>query len=613
MAGFFGALKHEGKDWNEEEEVQFRNSFEGLTYYSKSTTSIFRDEHMRFGILDNLGSDCQPFIFGGNRYALIVNGTIYNGKQLREMLEYKNYLFETNSVEEVIANLFLAYGVDSFRDLRGMFAIIIWDNEEKLLYGVRDFFGIKPFYYSDQADFLFSSEKQPILTYVADLPLHEQALVDYFSFQYVPTPMTLTEGISSLEPGHYFMKKKDKPLEKHRYFHATLKPVYGNENLIISRIQEVMVESVSVHLPSGVPAGVLLSGGIDSSFLVGIAKQINPSIKTISVGFEDEDYSELPIAQQTAAELGVENIAYTISPREYIEALPSIIKFLEEPLADPACVPLYIAAREARKHVEVVLSGEGADEFFGGYNIYREFESLRFFNYVPSSVQRMLHWLAEKLPDGMVGKSFLQRGTTPLQERYIGNAKIFEEKEKACLLLPSQKSQSYRHITDELFSLVKGQHPTHQMQYIDIHTWLPGDILLKADRMMKANLLELRTPFLDKEVFEVARRIPVDYKITDGTTKAIFRKAAQEFVPPHVVNRRKLGFPVPIRKWLQEELVEWAKDVIRESQTEYILNKSYVLSLLEEHVNHKRDHSRKLWAVLIFMLWHKEFIEKTGK
>lgn len=606
MVGFFGVLKLEENGRNVE---QGGNAFDNT---KNDALNVFENEHIQLGILGYLDQVDQPLIFGNNRYVLIWNGKIYNGKQLRQLLENRNYTFATTSDEEVIATLFLEYGVGSFREIRGMFSMIIWDKEEKILYGARDPFGIKPLYYYDQESFLFSSEKQPITTYIGKLPLHEQALADYLSFQYVPPSVTLAEGILSLAPGHYFIKKMDKPVEKHRYFHATLKPVYGNENMIINRIQEALIDSVKVHLPAEVPSGVFLSGGIDSSLLASIARQIQPEIKTVSVGFEEEDYSELSIAQQTAEVLGVENISYTITPQEYIDVLPTVIKLLEEPLADPACVPLYVAAREASNYVKVVLSGEGADELFGGYNIYREFESLKLFNYIPNPLQRIIHWLSNKLPDGMVGKSFLQRGTTPLNQRYIGNAKIFEEKEKELILISNRSPrQSYLHITEELFAHVEGQHPTQQMQYIDIHTWLPGDILVKAERMTAAHLLDLRTPFLDKEVFEVARKIPVECKITDKTTKAILRKAATEFVPPHVVHRRKLGFPVPIRKWLREELVEWAKQIIHDSQTEDYLNKSYVKHLLEEHVTHKRDHARKIWTVLVFMLWQKIYIEDT--
>ncbi|WP_339212863.1 asparagine synthase (glutamine-hydrolyzing) [Ornithinibacillus sp. FSL M8-0202] len=552
----------------------------------------------------------RPFIFDNERYGLVFDGTIYNKGDLRKKLEKKGYKFNLDTTEEVLSNLFLECGVKRFQLLRGTFAIVIWDYQEKILYAARDPFGIKPLYMMEtEEEVLFSTEIQAITRLGKDLTFHYQALQHYFSFQYIPPPLTLKKEITSLKPGHYLIKKAYQPLETYAYFKAAFHPVNGNENQIINRIQEILVDSVKVHIQEEKSLGALLSGGIDSSLLVGIAKQFNPSIKTFTVGFDVEGYSEIPIAQQTADELGVENISYLISPAEFVASLPTIIHQLEEPLADPSCVPLYFAAKKASNHTKIVLSGEGADELFGGYNIYHEFHSLNVFQYLPDTVRKWLRTLSRIVPEGIIGRSFLERGTTPLHERYIGNAKIFEEDEKRRFMKTYDELITYKHMTADLFAMVKEAHPAHQMQYVDMHTWLPGDILRKADRMTKAHSIELRTPFLDKEVFDVASKIPVAYKITNKQTKAILRKAAIGFIPEHVTNRKKLGFPVPLKSWLRNELYDWATEIIQESNTDHILDKTYCMKLLKSHYKGYNNNARKLWTILVFMMWHQLFME----
>ncbi|MFD2043647.1 asparagine synthase (glutamine-hydrolyzing) [Ornithinibacillus salinisoli] len=614
MCGFLGALLNEGCTFSRERLQDFQYASNLLKHRGPDEEGFFQDPHIvtafhRLCIIDEQGGS-QPFFFGENRYILLFNGEIYNYVSLRNSLKDKGYQFITNSDTEVVSTLFLEKGVQSFNELRGMYSIVIWDTEEKILYGARDPFGIKPLYYREKEDeFIFASENKSILAFHDHPTVNEESLQHYTSFQYVPEPLTITNESAKLEPGHYFMKRLNQPMKKYRYFHASFHPINGNENQMINRIQEVLFDSVKMHLQSDFPVGAFLSGGIDSTLIVAIAKRFDPTIKTISVGFEMEGFSEIPIAKQTAEELGVDNMHYLITPQEYVEVLPKILWHMDDPLADPSCVPLYFAAREARKYMKVVLSGEGADELFGGYNIYREFESLKFFHYIPKSLHAFINRLAKVLPEGIVGKSFLERGTTPLEHRYIGNAKMFEEFEKEQFLKHYQSNRTYQSWTSGLYRNCSEDHPAQKMQYIDLNTWLPGDILLKADKMTMANSLELRTPFLDKEVFQVARNIPVTCKYTNGTTKAILRKAAKGIVPDHVVDRRKLGFPVPIKSWLRNELYEWAVNLMKESETDYLIDKSYVQDLLHQHVQNRADHSRKIWTVLMFMLWHQLFVE----
>jgi asparagine synthase (glutamine-hydrolysing) len=378
-----------------------------------------------------------------------------------------------------------------------------------------------------------------------------------------------------------------------------------------NEIRSVMRDSVKVHMRSDVPVGAFLSGGIDSSTIVALASELHPALKTFTVGFEREGFSEIDVAVQTAAALNVENIHYLVKPDEFMRELPKIIWHMDDPVADPAAVPLYFVAREAAKHVTVVLSGEGADELFGGYNIYHEPHSLRHLSSMPKGLTKGLAAIANVLPEGIKGKSFLERGSMTIEERYIGNAKMFSETEKSKLLTDYRSAYNYKNVTKPLYEQAAGFHDVHKMQYIDLHTWMRGDILVKADKMTMAHSLELRVPFLDKEVFKVASTLNPDLTVTNGTTKFALRESMKGIVPESVLYRRKLGFPVPIRHWLKNEMYGWAKQLILASDTEHYLNKDVVLNLLDSHRAGRGDYSRKIWTVLMFMLWHQINIEKV--
>lgn len=617
MCGFIGLIRNQPSKMNEEELETFQRQNNYITHRGPDDEGFYHDENISLGFrrlsIIDIESGQQPLSYENERYWIVFNGEIYNYVELREDLENQGFEFTTESDTEVITALFHHKREQAFSDLRGMFSILVWDKQEQTLYGARDPFGIKPlFYTTDDNGTYFASEKKSLTLVKDSEQVDIEALHHYLSFQFVPEPWTMTEDIKKVSPGHYFIQKPGEELTFERYWHATFQPKLMEKNSWIEQIQHAMYDSVSKHMRSDVPVGSFLSGGIDSSLIVAMAKEYNPGIQTFSVGFEREGYSEVDVAKETADKLGVENISYTITPQEYIEKLPKIMYHMDDPLADPACVPLYFVAREARKHVTVVLSGEGADELFGGYNIYREPESLKVFQSIPEPAKHLLGRVAEILPEGVKGKSFLERGTTPLKDRYIGNAKMFEEAEKQ-KLIRNYRNFHYQQVTESLYQTAGKYDLVNQMQYVDIHTWMRGDILLKADKMTMANSLELRVPFLDKEVFDVARSIPVDMKIANGTTKSILRESSRGIVPDHVLDRKKLGFPVPIRHWLKDELYDWAKMLIHESETDQYLNKGYILDLLEAHCQGKGDYSRKIWTVLMFMLWHQIFVERRDR
>jgi asparagine synthase (glutamine-hydrolysing) len=615
MCGFIGCVHDKSQVFSDGQKQQFENMNNVITHRGPDDDGYFYDSHVQFGFrrlsIIDIESGHQPLHFENERYWIIFNGEIYNYVELREELLAEGITFATSSDTEVIIALYSHLKEKAVEKLRGMFAFVIWDKVEKTLYGARDPFGIKPFFYFDDGEkTFFASEKKSILLALQNDVLNYDSLQYYLTYQFVPEPYTMSEGISKLEPGHYFTKKIGSEMEIKRYWKAHFHPVRKSESDFVKEIRDVLFDSVKIHMRSDVPVGSFLSGGIDSSIIASIAKEFHPAIKTFSVGFDHNGFSEIDVAKETADKLGVENISYIITPEEYMNEVPKIMWHMDDPLADPACVPLYFVAREARKHVTVVLSGEGADELFGGYNIYREPQSLDVFNKIPQVGKAFLRFLAKMMPEGMRGKSFIERGLTPLEERYIGNAKMFSELEKSDLLNTYNKGLDFTNITKPLYKESEGYDPVDRMQYIDIHTWMRGDILLKADKMTMAHSLELRVPFLDKAVFEIASKIPTSLKTANGTTKYVLRKAAEGIVPEHVLNRKKLGFPVPIRHWLKAEMNEWAKTIIRESDTDYLLNKTYVLQLLEDHCQGKADNSRKIWTVLMFMVWHQVYVEK---
>lgn len=618
MCGFVGCIH--GSDLNDHDldyEKKIKEMNKLIVHRGPDDEGFFFDDHISFGFrrlsIIDVEKGHQPLSYENERYWIVFNGEVYNYIELRDELIADGLTFETDSDTEVIIATYAKYKEKTAERLRGMFGFVIWDKVEKSVYGARDHFGIKPFHYAEEdGNIYFASEKKSIYEILKKKEINPVALQNYLTFQFVPDPETLTENIHRLPPGHYFTKPLNGEMEITRYWEATFAPIQKSEDEFAKAIKDVLYDSVEKHMRSDVTVGSFLSGGVDSSIIVAIAREFNPKIKTISVGFEREGYSEIDVAKETADRLNVENISEIITAQQFMDEFPRFVWHMDDPLADPAAVPQFFLAEIARKHVKVALSGEGADEVFGGYTIYNEPNSLKRIDSLPSGLKKGLNQLAKIMPEGMRGKSFIQRGTTPMEQRYVGNAKIFEEAEKKKLMVNYLAGHPYQNVTKPFYDLSKGYDPIDRMQYIDIHTWLNGDLLLNADRTTMAASLELRTPFLDKEVFKVARELPSDIRIANGTTKYILRKAAESFVPDNVLYRKKLGFPVPIRHWLKDEMNSWVKGIIADSQTDHLINKSYVLGLLEDHCAGKLDNSRKIWTVITFMVWHKLYVE-TGE
>ncbi|AKE39549.1 asparagine synthase (glutamine-hydrolyzing) [Corynebacterium camporealensis] len=576
----------------------------------------------RLSIID-LEHSHQPLRWGPKenpeRYAMTFNGEIYNYIELREELQAAGYEFNTEGDGEPIVVGYHHWGKDVVEHLRGMFGIVIWDTETRTMFAARDQFGIKPLYYATtEAGTVFASEMKCILEMAdaigLDLSLDKRTIEHYVDLQYVPEPESLHANIRRVESGCTVTLKPGGEVKSDRYFRPTFPAQSvpkGEEQQLFDRIAAALEDSVEKHMRADVTVGSFLSGGIDSTAIAALAKRHNPNLLTFTTGFEREGYSEVDVAAESAAAIGVEHIVKVVSPEEYADAVPKIMWYLDNPVADPSLVPLYFVAQEARKHVKVVLSGEGADELFGGYTIYKEPLSLAPFEKIPSPLRQGLGKLSRVLPDGMKGKSLLERGSMTMEERYYGNARSFNFEQLQRVLPWAKREWDHREVTAPIYAQSEDMDVVARMQHLDLFTWMRGDILVKADKMNMANSLELRVPFLDKEVFKVAETIPHDLKIANGTTKYALRKAMEQIVPPHVLHRRKLGFPVPMRHWLAgDELYGWAQDQINASQTEDIFNKPEVLEMLKEHRDGVSDHSRRLWTVLSFMIWHGIFVEK---
>jgi asparagine synthase (glutamine-hydrolysing) len=576
----------------------------------------------RLSIID-LEHSHQPLTWGPpenpRRYTITFNGEIYNYLELRaELIEQYGARFSTDGDTEVIVAAYHYMGPRSVGRLRGMFAFMIWDSERKVVYGARDPFGIKPlFYATGPGGTAFASEKKSLLSLANTLKIGEEldhkALQHYFVLQYVPEPESLHRQIRRIESGTSFTVSPGGQLVTERYFQPNFRPRPANTDADVRRLQneivDVMRDSVAKHMRADVTVGSFLSGGIDSTAIAALAKEHNPNLITFTTGFERQGYSEVDVAAESAAAIGVKHVVRTVSAEEMMEALPLIIWYLDDPVADPALVPLWFIAREARQHVKVVLSGEGADELFGGYTIYREPLSLAPFEKVPGALRKAMGKVSTKIPQGVRGKDLLRRGALTLEERYYGNARIFMDDQLRQVLRTYDPNVSHKDVTAQAYRESEGWDPVTRMQHVDLFTWLRGDILVKADKMTMANSLELRVPFLDPEVFAVASGLPLSEKIADGTTKYALRRALAEIVPEHVLNRRKLGFPVPIRHWLRDEMFDWARDIVRDSQADHLIELSAVGRMLEAHRTGPVDHSRRIWTLLVFLLWHGIFVE----
>lgn len=569
----------------------------------------------------------QPVQSADGRYVAVVDGQIYNCGELANRLRVRGVPLRTGSVPEVLVEMYAWLGRDVVRQLRGMYAFAIWDRRTRELFCARDPFGIKPFFYMLTAgghgpQLRFASERKA-LAGPGEVPtLDPDALRRYLSFQYVPAPATLTPPARSLPPGHVLIARPGGSVDVFRYWRPEFKPSRSPSAESPEKILDALRDSVGAHLRSDVPLGAFLSGGIDSATLCALASEVRPDLVTFTVGFERKGYSEIDYAEQTATALGIKSVPYVITPAEFVNCLPRIIWHLDDPLADASAIPLWFAAREARRHVKVVLSGEGADELFGGYRMYYQRLAVRAGKIMPGWTRGLIGQAAAAMPPSSKMAGLLYRTITPLRRRYIGNAYIYRGRQAREILRDPGGGGSGRRsaipsefdVTDPVYRQAADANldDVATMQLVDVNTWLPGDILVKADRVSMAHGLELRTPFLDREVMSVASRLARVEKTAAGTTKFTLREAVNDLLPQAVDERAKLGFPVPMGHWLSGGMYGYAEQVITSAQTGQWLDKRAALEVLRRFkANDPGVTWRHVWLLVVFSLWHQIYVERA--
>jgi len=609
MCGFCGFT---GNRHHDESNTIIKKMSERIAHRGPDGEGFYVDDVVSLGFrrlsFFDLEGGSQPMHSHDGSLVIVFNGEIYNFREIRSALIDKGYVFTTDSDTEVLLNLYREYGEGMLNYLRGMFAFLIYDRIREEIFAARDFFGIKPFYYGIfNEQFLFASEIKAFMEHPDfKKTLNLAALENYLSFQYSVLDETFFKGVYKLPPAHY-LRFKDGKMTISRYWQAEFLPVDAPLEDIVEKIDETIKESVAYHQRADVPIGAFLSNGFDSGYVVSVADNL---AKTFTVGFDYEGFSEIDGAKSLSQSKGIENISQVISTDDFWAAMPTIQYHMDEPLADASAVALYFVCRLARQHVKGALSGEGADEFFGGYEIYREPLDLNPLTKQPMAIRRFLGFVASKIPFAVKGKNYLIRASQNVEERFIGNAHIFTPQEREKILKNAPQSQSTAEITKRFYDEVANDDDITKMQYLDIHLWLVGDILLKADKMSMANSFETRVPFLDKEVFALASTIPVQYRVNKKAGKYALRLASQRHFSG-LKQRKRLGFPVPTRKWLRED--KYYNIVLNAFQKAFVpvfFHVTELIKLLDAHKQGKADNGRKLWTVFMFIIWYEAFFKE---
>lgn len=609
IAGFMGQVENRAD--------VIRNMTEVITHRGPDSDGFFTDDNISMGFrrlsIIDLGAGHQPIYNEDKSLVLTFNGEIYNYKDLRKELIAKGHKFYTDTDSEVLVHGFEEWKEDMLPKLRGMFGFAIYNTKDSSLFIARDFFGIKPMHYTQIGnDFVYASEIKSILEYPKfEKKFNRKALDSYLSFQYAVPPETFFEGVYCLMPGHYLWYK-DGEVETTRYFEARFNPDEEmTEEEAVDRIEKVFENSVNAHKIADVEVGCFLSSGVDSSYVsTYFADQ-----KTFTVGFDfGEKYNEISWAKNLSEKIGVEHHTHLISSEEFWDAVPTVQYHMDQPLADPSCIALYFVSRLASHYVKVVLSGEGADELFGGYTCYNDPRVFKIYQtIVPHCIRKAIRAICRKLPD-IKGRDYLIRACDKLEERYIGNAFMYDYKQKQELLKDPSIATRPQDLTRKYYYRCRKYDDVTKMQYLDINMWMVGDILLKADRMSMANSLELRVPFLDKEVFKVASSLPTKLRCNKHNTKYAMRKAAVRHMPEATAEKEKLGFPVPTRVWLRDEkYYNVVKTKFKGKTAEKFFNTDVLVSWLDSHFSGKEDNSRRVWTIYVFLVWYDIYFDEDSE
>lgn len=594
-----------------------RNMTEVITHRGPDSDGFFTDDYISMGFrrlsIIDLDAGHQPIYNEDKSLVLTFNGEIYNYKELRKVLIQKGHKFYTDTDSEVLVHGFEEWQEDLLPKLRGMFGFAIYNTKDKSVFIARDMFGIKPMHYTQIGeDFVYASEIKSILEHPKFVKrFNTRALDTYLSFQYAVPPETFFEGVYCLMPGHYLWYR-DGEVETTRYFEPRFNPNEEmSEEEAVNEIEKVFENSVNAHKIADVEVGCFLSSGVDSSYVsTYFADQ-----KTFTVGFDfGEKYNEISWAENLSKKIGVDHHTHLISSEEFWDAVPTVQYHMDQPLADPSCIALYFVSRLASQYVKVVLSGEGADELFGGYTCYNDPRVFKIYQtIVPHCIRKAIRAVCRKLPD-IKGRDYLIRACDPLEERYIGNAFMYDYKQKKALLKDPSIATRPQDYTRKYYYRCRKYDDVTKMQYLDINMWMVGDILLKADRMSMANSLELRVPFLDKEVFKVASSLPTSLRCNKSNTKYAMRKAAVRHMPEKTAEKEKLGFPVPTRVWLRDEkYYNVVKKKFKGKTAEKFFNTDTLVAWLDEHFSGKEDNSRRVWTVYVFLVWYDIYFDESSE
>ena len=607
MCGFVGFCSKNVKDKNVIKEMNNQIIHRGPDsdgyYFDKDVNFGFR----RLSIID-LHEGSQPILNESGDTAIIFNGEIYNYQELREDLVAKGYKFKTHTDTEVILHGYEEYGEEGIlAKLRGMFAFTIWDSKKEKLFGARDHFGIKPYYYALlDGDLLFGSEVKSFLKYPKfKKEVNEKALKHYLVFQYNPLEETFFKGVKKLRPGHYYIYENGK-MEIKTYYNLTLDYKDMTFDEAVGKIEKEVEESVKYHKISDVEVGSFLSGGVDSSYVVATAL---PD-KTFSVGFDNKGFNETMYAKELSDSLGIKNFAKLITPDEFFEGINKVQYYSDEPHANLSSVPLYFLSKLASEQVKVVLSGEGADELFAGYNEYADALPQRIYRKLPFSLRHKLY-LKYKDRKHFRGQTIILKYGQKVEDRYIGPAEIMTDELANSLVTSKYKnSETSRDLTKKYYDEVKNMDDVSKRLYLDMKMWIVEDILLKADKMTMANSIELRVPLLDKKMWELARTIPVRHKVHNEITKYAFRRAAKNKLPEDWAKRRKLGFVVPFVLWIKEEkYYKIVKEVFNKDFVSEFFDKDKINKLLDDHFNGITNNGRKVYTIYTFLKWYEIYFK----
>jgi asparagine synthase (glutamine-hydrolysing) len=575
----------------------------------------------RLSIID-LHSGMQPVTNEDGSIWIVFNGEIYNYQELRRDLQKRGHVFKTNGDTETIVHLYEEYGARCVDFLRGMFAFAIWDTRKREMLLARDRLGIKPLYYSEQnGQLLFASELKPILQVEGvGRTLSWEAVGHLFSFLATPPDQSILQGVSKLEPGRIAIARPDRPLEIRRYWDVTFAPnETATEGELVEQLRALLNEAVVLHQVSDVPVGAFLSGGIDSSAIVALmAKPAAGRFKTFSIGFAEAGFDELTHARAVAAQFGTDHHDLVLRP-DAVKIVEDLTWYLDEPFGDTSAIPTYMVSKLAAEHVKVVLSGDGGDELFAGYDKYVVEGHEQRYDRLPGAVKKMAGAVGGMMPYGMKGRRFLRHLALDGEARYMDAQALFHTDEMSSLFKPGvfeQIAQGNLDVGSGL-SRLGGGRPAGDwlsaIQYRDLNHYLPLDILTKVDRMTMAHSLEARPPLLDHKLVEFAATIPARFRLHDGTTKYIFKQAMRGILPDAIIDRQKHGFAVPISRWFRGELAGFARDVLLSDSARQrgILDTKFVERMLQLNAQ-GRDLDLQIWTALSFEMWCRRFLDGTS-